>query len=115
MTASAQSCLLGFLQHGPAADACSLRHTAVEEQPIPGSANMYNFYPVSVASLRRELFEMLESGDAHLTTLAEECLSNIDDIRDDFGIAESEPRHPDVASGRPWPCEASGITLLTRF
>jgi hypothetical protein len=31
--------------------------------------------------------------------LAIACLSAIDELRDDYGPAESEPRHPDIDSG----------------
>jgi len=27
----------------------------------------------------------------------------IDELRDDYGSVEGEPRHPDIESGRPWP------------
>jgi len=30
----------------------------------------------------------------------------IDELRDEYGPAESEPRHPDVETGRPWPSAA---------
>jgi hypothetical protein len=30
-------------------------------------------------------------------------LREIDRIRDENGAPENEPRHPDLASGKPWP------------
>jgi hypothetical protein len=39
--------------------------------------------------------------------LAKECLIAIDEIRDEYGPAESEPRHPDIDSGRQWPVRES--------
>jgi hypothetical protein len=41
----------------------ALRHTAVEEYPMPGS-NAYNLHPVSVATLRKELFAMMHDADS---------------------------------------------------
>ena len=38
---------------------------------------------------------MWDNGSVHHITL--------DDIRDDYGIAESEQRHPNISSGIPWP------------
>jgi len=35
--------------------------------------------------------------------LAAQCLNAIDELRLDYGALESEPRHPDISSGRPWP------------
>jgi hypothetical protein len=83
----------------------ALQHTAVEEHPIPGS-NAYNLHPVSVATLRKELFAMMDGADPRVAAMAEECLSNIDYLRDNMGTVESEPRHPDITSGKPWPREA---------
>ena len=68
---------------------------------------MYNMLPVSIASLRKTLLAMLDDGDTRVAALAEECLVNIDYLRDYWGPAESEPRHPDIASGRPWPRAAA--------
>jgi hypothetical protein len=83
----------------------ALEHTAVERHRI-GESNVYNLHPVSIAPLRKDLFAMMHSTDPQLASLAQECLVNIDRIRDHFGAAESEPRHPDVTSGKPWPREA---------
>jgi hypothetical protein len=53
--------------------------------------------------LRKTLFAMLQDDDQRIAALAEESLAQIDSLRDDLGPAESEPRHPAIASGRPWP------------
>jgi hypothetical protein len=34
---------------------------------------------------------------------AEKCLVEIGKLRDGYGRIEDEPRHPDIASGQPWP------------
>ncbi len=35
--------------------------------------------------------------------VATRYLNQIDKIRDDYGSPDSELRHPDLASGKPWP------------
>jgi hypothetical protein len=85
----------------------ALEHTAIDHQPVSESSSMYNMHPVSIASLRKTLLAMLDDGDTRVAALAEECLVNIDYLRDYWGPAESEPRHPDIASGRPWPRPAA--------
>jgi hypothetical protein len=42
-------------------------------------------------------------GKWHVSSRVAACLTAIDELRDDYGPAESEPRHPDIDSGRPWP------------
>lgn len=34
---------------------------------------------------------------------AARVLRKIDRVRDESGAPEGEPRHPDLASGKPWP------------
>jgi hypothetical protein len=34
---------------------------------------------------------------------AARVLREIDRVRDENGAPEEEPRHPDLASGKPWP------------
>ena len=59
-------------------------------------------FSVDVTCLRRELFRMI-SGETPEASLAKECLNAIDELRDEYGAPESEPRHPDIESGQPWP------------
>ncbi|WP_374377591.1 NACHT domain-containing NTPase [Dongia sp.] len=70
---------------------------------VPSEDWVGTFYavPIAVTELRRKLFEMTalsEVGD-----VASRCLNLIETLRDDFGYPESEPRHPDLGSARPWP------------
>jgi hypothetical protein len=37
------------------------------------------------------------------SSLALACLVRIDELRDMHGVASGEPRHPDIATGMPWP------------
>ena len=61
----------------------------------------YEVMPVPAAELRRNLLEMTTDGGA--SDIAARYLRNIDAARERLGAHESEPRHPDIASKKPWP------------
>jgi hypothetical protein len=84
-----------------AVEAVTLDHV-----PIADNSNAYNIYPSSVANLRKTLFALL-GGSPQETALASQCLTAIDRLRDEYGMADSDARHPDVMSGRAWPLEAA--------
>jgi hypothetical protein len=46
-------------------------------------------------------------GPPEAAGFARSCLTTIDELRDDYGIASGDPRHPDIQSGKPWPPEAA--------
>ncbi|HZT26528.1 MAG TPA: hypothetical protein VFA57_12550 [Pseudolabrys sp.] len=79
---------------------------AVQEIPVSEGSNSYNIHPASVGAVRKTLFSMLDmkTGEA---ALARQCLSAVDRLRDEHGIAANDPRHPDVMSDKPWPEEAA--------
>ena len=80
----------------------TLYHTALDHVPLGEGSNAFNLVPVSLASLRKELFGMISNGGP-LAAVASETLEHIDRLRDEHGAADGEPRHPDVGSGQPWP------------
>jgi hypothetical protein len=81
----------------------ALRRAALGQRPVEGwGADAYEEFSVSLAELRRELFGMALANDAQ-SPLAERCLVEIDELRDEYGRIDDEPRHPDISSGRPWP------------
>jgi len=51
--------------------------------------------------LRKGLFDLVVNGSTEEARLATECLCAIDEIRDDYGHFDSEPRHPDISAGVP--------------
>jgi hypothetical protein len=107
-TASVLALVRGYARLGKGFDGLlheALRHAAVNELEQPGTA-IRILQPVSIATLRKALFAMLDDDEANVAALAKECLVNVDRLRDDFGPAESEPRHPEIGSGRPWPTVA---------
>jgi hypothetical protein len=83
----------------------AVRGVSLRHEPIPGRENTFNIHPASVAHVRRFLFSLLR-GTPQEAELAKNCLTAIDVLRDEYGIAENDPRHPDVKSGNPWPTEA---------
>ena len=80
----------------------ALRQLLVGEIPTE-SSGMQQVYSLPAPELRKALFAMVVSGNAEESRLATECLNAIDKIRDDYGHVDAEPRHPDIATGVPWP------------
>jgi hypothetical protein len=79
----------------------SIESVVTEHVPAEDWKGAYNTVPVPAIELRRKLLAMTASGGA--SGPAARCLSFIVKLRDDHGAPETEPRHPDLASGRPWP------------
>ena len=80
----------------------SLRHVLIEERPSPRWGGIQELFGIPTPELRQKLFGLV-SEDSAVSDLAVACLNAIDDIREHYGEAESEPRHPDIKTGRPWP------------
>jgi len=80
----------------------ALRHVLVGQTPID-SSGMQQSYSLPATELRKGLFDIVLSGNAAESRLAIECLTAIDEIRDDYGHVDAEPRHPNIATGIPWP------------
>jgi hypothetical protein len=85
----------------------ALREAALSQQPAPGWSGAYELHPVPLTKLRKTLFGMLTGSSPEVSALAEACLRAIDELRDEYGSTEFEPRHPDVETGRPWPLPAA--------
>ncbi len=83
----------------------TVQAVVVRDVPVSDGSNSYTIHPAPVAGLRKTLFGMVAAttGEA---ALAQQCLTAIDQLRDEHGIAANDPRHPDVLSGKPWPEEA---------
>lgn len=81
----------------------ALRSAALGRRPVEGwNANAYEEFSVSLAKFRRELFGVALANDAQ-SRLAESCLVEIEELRDEHGRIDDEPRHPDISSDQPWP------------
>ena len=86
----------------PGALYSAIRNVAEGTKPSATWAGASEVFSRGVQDLRKELFGMT-IGDLTVAQLAAACLTAIDQIRDDHGPAESEFRHPDIDTGRPWP------------
>ena len=80
----------------------ALRQVLVGQTPIE-SSGMQQLYSLPAPELRKGLFDMVVNGNAAESSLATECLTGIDEIRDDYGHVDAEPRHPNIALRVPWP------------
>jgi hypothetical protein len=80
----------------------AIRQAAVGERPSDDWVGATVRFSLDVSGLRKELFNMISSGSAE-ASLAKQCLIDLDEVRDEHGAPESEPRHPDIQSGKPWP------------
>jgi hypothetical protein len=79
----------------------SIQSVATEHVPAENWEGAYNVVPVPAVELRRKLLAMTGTGGRD--DPAARCLKLIDKLRDEYGAPESEPRHPDLASGKQWP------------
>ncbi|ACT51602.1 NACHT domain-containing protein [Methylovorus glucosotrophus] len=77
-----------------------IENVVTKHVPLDGWEGAYNVVPVPAIQLRRKLLARVGGGK---NDPAARCLNLIDMLRDDYGAPQSEPRHPDFASGRPWP------------
>lgn len=78
-----------------------IQSVVTKHVPAEGWEGAYNVLAVPAVELRRNLLAMTTDGGP--SDAAARCLNLIDKIRDDYGMPESEPRHPDLASGKTWP------------
>lgn len=78
-----------------------IERVVTEYVPSENWKGAYNVVAVPAVELRRNLLAMTTDGGP--TDAAARCLKLIDKFRDEYGTPESEPRHPDLASGKAWP------------
>jgi hypothetical protein len=79
----------------------TIRGVITEHIPSEHWHGAFDVLPVAATELRRKLLAMAADGGSHNS--AARVIREIDRIRDDCGAPEGEPRHPDLASGKPWP------------
>lgn len=79
----------------------SIERATTAQIPSEDWQGAFHVVPAAATELRRALLELTSDGgpDDH----AARCLNDIDKLRDRYGAPETEPRHPDIASGKPWP------------
>lgn len=79
----------------------TMENVVTEHVPSEDWTGSYEVIAVPAGELRRELLAMTTDGGP--SDVGARYLNQIDKIRDDYGIPDSEPRHPDLISGKPWP------------
>lgn len=82
----------------------ALRKLAIGQTTSARWLNAVELFSVPLTALRKQLFALL--ADPKQARLAQRCLEEIDQLRDEYGRIKDEPRHPDIATGRPWPIVA---------
>ena len=86
----------------------SIEGLATEKQPVDGNDSSYHMKPFDITSVRKKLFQYASS-DTPLSNIANDILNEIDRVRDEYGHPSSEPRHPDINSGKAFPLDAQFI------
>ena len=89
------------MRHDQSFASCYTVEQVVMERIASESWGAYEVMPVPAAALRRKLLEMTTDGGP--SDIAARYLRKIHEARERIGAPESEPRHPDIASGKPWP------------
>lgn len=79
----------------------TIENVITEHVPVENWSGAYNVVPMPAIELRQKLLTRTTDGGS--TDAAAHCLNIIDTIRDEHGLPVSEPRHPDLASGKQWP------------
>lgn len=80
-----------------------------ESRPSEDWNGAHEVVPIPAVELRRKLVAMTTDGGS--TDVAARWLNLIDKIRDEYGAPDSEPRHPDLTSGKPWPIMMPDLNL----
>jgi hypothetical protein len=79
----------------------TIQGAVTEHVPSEQGLGVFDVRPVVATELRRKLLAMTTDGGPH--DAAARVLREIDRVRDENGAPEDEPRHPDLASDKPWP------------
>ncbi len=79
----------------------TVQAAVTEHVPSESWRGAFDVLPVVATELRQRLLAMTTDGGTH--DAAARVLREIDRIRDESGVPDGEPRHPDLASDKPWP------------
>jgi hypothetical protein len=88
----------------------TIEGAVTEHLPSESWKGAYDVVSRDASELRRKLFMM--TSDGSVSDVAARCLNQIDEIRDEYGTPESEPRHPDLASGKFWPIKILDMDVM---
>ena len=79
----------------------AIERVLTERVPIEDQEGTFSVLPIPAGEVRRQL--LARTADGGPDDICARYLNEIDEFRDQFGTPESEPRHPDLASGMAWP------------
>jgi hypothetical protein len=79
----------------------TIEGVVTEHIPSESWKGAYEVVPIPAIELRQKLLAMTTDGGPG--DAAARCLNLIDRTRDEHGLPEAEPRHPDLQSGTRWP------------
>ncbi len=80
----------------------AMGEVATHKEPVGDSSNSYEVIPVDLTEVRKWLFGEAQNNGVR-AKVAYHLLSIIENQREHYGRPPSEPRHPDLGSGKPWP------------
>lgn len=80
----------------------AIENLVTNRVPVEGWPSAYSIVPARAAQLRASLFRMAYE-DAGRQNTARALLEWTDELRDEYGRPDDEPRHPNIGSGMPWP------------
>lgn len=95
----------GYAKRGPYFDGMierAIENLALGRRASADWAGAIELFSAPISNLRRMLLAMTVKTDPE-AALARVALTVIDSLRDRHGQVETEPRHPDLESGIPWP------------
>lgn len=82
-------------------DRRSIERATTARIPSEDWQGAFHVVPAPAVDLRKALLALTSDGGPD--DRAARCLNDIDKLRDRYGAPETEPRHPDIASEKPWP------------
>ncbi|THK33441.1 hypothetical protein EHS39_36320 [Ensifer sp. MPMI2T] len=81
----------------------NLQEVAYRRDPPLRGNGTYELIPVDASRVRAALFHLTIGEDDDAAEFAKVCLDELEVLRADYGRADTEPRHPDISLGVPWP------------
>ncbi len=90
--------------------AAATEKLAIGQRPVDDWPGAFERFSTPLTELRKKLFDIHSQSDDLVSSLAESCLIKIEKLRDENGRISSEPRHPNIDSGKPWPKEAKKVS-----
>ncbi|MDP2224789.1 NACHT domain-containing NTPase [Nitrosomonas sp.] len=91
-------------QHGQLRAA--IDNVAIGRRSVEDWSGAFQEYSIPLTDLRKKLFGLVLAENDQ-SALAEACLNYIEQLRDEHGRINDEPRHPDIRTGRSWPIVCS--------